>query len=210
MAFNQNSERPEVHIPVRFQRQETLPQRAGEAARATGHVGAPETRQEPPAERDDGVAQAPRQVGPMRDPGQDVEQWRDRALRLQAEMANLRKRQERLTEQRVAEERERLVAQFAAVADDLERALAAGTSSLDTLRQGVGLTQQALLRMLAREGVLPIHPRGEMFDPRWHEAVSTVPHTAVGVRPNTVVDVTRDGYRIGDRLVRPAHVVVAV
>jgi len=140
----------------------------------------------------------------------DAGAWRDQSLRLRAEMDNFRRRQQRLTEERVAEERERLISQFATVADDLERALESGDSSLAGLRQGVALTHQAWMRLLAREGVESIRPTGEMFDPRWHEAVSTVPYGAIGVRPDTVVEVVRDGYRIGDRLVRPARVIVAV
>jgi len=203
----------EVRIPVRVQRKETLPQRAADAARAAeAELPAEKRREQPDDEMHSGnaeVRKVPRGTPPVDREG-DVEQWRDRALRLQAEMENFRKRQQRLAEERVVEERERLISQFASIADDLERALEAGISSVTSLREGVALTHQALTRLLAREGAEVIRPKGEMFDPAWHEAVSTVPHNAVGVRANTVVEVVRDGYRIGDRLVRPARVVVAV
>lgn len=192
----------EVRIPVRVERRQTLPQRAAEATLQGEGTPAHENHEEQP------VIEQPSPAVSDREP--DVEVWRDRALRLQAEMENFRKRQQRLTDERVAEERERLLSQFATVADDLERALEAGNSSLAGLREGVALTYQAVIRLLAREGAEPIRPKGEMFDPEWHEAVGTVPSAVVGVRPNTVVDIVRDGYRIGDRLVRPARVIVAV
>jgi molecular chaperone GrpE len=203
-AFDTNKGRGEVRVPVRVQHKETLPQKVeGESPARESHEGQPEVhrqrREQTPPEGRAALGQS-----------DDNDEWRDRALRLQAEMENFRKRQQRLAEARVAEERERLIAQFATIADDLERALEAGSANVASLREGVSLTHKALIRLLAREGAEPIRPKGEMFDPEWHEAVSTVPYTAVGVRPNTVVNVIRDGYRIGDRLVRPARVVVAV
>jgi molecular chaperone GrpE len=203
----------EVRIPVRVQRKETLPQRAEDAIPRRQATSIGENREEQlRVEQDSRGPVAPQrsEAPAVPDREGDPEEWRDRALRLQAEMENFRKRQQRLADQRVAEERERLISQFATIADDLERALEAGSTSLAGLREGVALTHQAVMRLLAREGVEPIRPKGEIFDPEWHEAVSAVPSAAAGVRPNTVVDVVRDGYRIGERLVRPAHVIVAV
>jgi len=138
----------------------------------------------------------------------DLEMWRDRALRLQAEMENFRKRQQRLTEERIAEERERLLRSFLRVADDLERALRADRADSESLRQGVQLTRQGLLRLLEQEGAEPITAQGQPFDPAWHEAVGAVP-SGDGVQPETVVEVVQEGYRLGDRLLRPARVIVA-
>jgi len=135
--------------------------------------------------------------------------WRDRAQRLQAEMENFRKRQQRLADERVAADRERLLRAFLNVADDLERALNADGMDAESLRQGVRLTHQTMKRLLAQEGADPIQAEGEPFDPTWHEAVSTVPHQQAGVEPDTVVEVIQGGYRLGDRLLRPARVVVA-
>ena len=71
------------------------------------------------------------------------------------------------------------------------------------------MTHRSMMKLLEREGVEQIEAKGQSFDPKWHEAVSAVPHKAVGVEPNTVVEVTQPGYRIGERLLRPARVVVA-
>ena len=140
---------------------------------------------------------------------ESLEVWRDRALRLQAERENFRKRQQRLAEERIAEGRERVLRSFLQVADDLERVLNADEVDVKSLRQGVNLTYQTLLRLLAQEGVEPIQAVGQPFDPAWHEAVGTIPYQNAGVEPNTVVELEQEGYRLGDRLLRPARVIVA-
>jgi molecular chaperone GrpE len=140
---------------------------------------------------------------------ESLDVWRDRALRLEAEIDNFRKRQRRLSEDRVAADRERLLRAFLAVADNLARALSTSGTDVESLRQGVELTYQSLMRLLDQEGVEPVEAEGELFDPMWHEAVSTVSHEEVGVEPETVVEVVQPGYRLGERLLRPARVVVA-
>jgi len=141
--------------------------------------------------------------------GEEVDMWRDRALRLQADMENFRKRQQRLADERVAAERERLLRAFLRVADDLERALGADGTDAESLRQGVDLTHQGLMHIIDQEGAEPIEAAGRPFDPAWHEAVGTVPSRHVGAAPDTVFKVVQPGYRIGDRLLRPARVIVA-
>ena len=158
------------------------------------------------------------QAGPGVDeihPGEQADQaesadWRDRALRLQAEMDNYRKRQQRLAEDKVEAERQRLLRSFLPVVDDLERALAAPSADGRGLREGVQLTHRAALQLLQREGVEPIREQGRPFDPHRHEAVATVDHTRLGVEPDTIVEVLEPGYRQQDQLLRPARVVVAI
>jgi molecular chaperone GrpE len=141
---------------------------------------------------------------------ESAEVWRDRALRLQAEIENFRKRQQRLADERIVADRQRLLGSFLRVADDLQRALDADAADVDSLRQGVDLTYQTLMHVLDQEGAEPIEAEGQPFDPTWHEAVSTVPHQHAGAEPDTVVKVVQAGYRLGDRLLRPARVIVAV
>ena len=138
-----------------------------------------------------------------------LELWRDRAMRLQAEMENFRKRQRRLADERFTADRERLLRAFLRVSDDLERALGADGADADSLRRGVDLTHQGLMRVLNQEGVEPIQVVGQPFDPTWHEAVSALPHQQTSAKPNTVVEVVQTGYRLEDRLLRPARVIVA-
>jgi len=140
---------------------------------------------------------------------EELEMWKDRALRLEAEMDNFRKRQQRLAEERIVADRERLLRAFLAVADDLSRALSADGADAESLRQGVDMTYQGLMRLLDQEGVEPIQAEGRPFDPTLHEAVGTVDHEEVGAEPETVVEVVQPGYRLGERLLRPARVIVA-
>jgi molecular chaperone GrpE len=158
--------------------------------------------------------------------------WRDRALRLQAEMDNYRKRQQRLAQVEIQSERQRLLGNFLEIVDDLERALAAhdaagaaspddrhgtgnrhiktGPPSRADLYRGVELTHRSALHLLQKEGVEPIHAENQPFDPNWHEAVTTVPRNGHQVDPGTVTQVLQAGYRLGDHLLRPAKVVVAI
>jgi molecular chaperone GrpE len=140
---------------------------------------------------------------------EELEMWKDRALRLEAEIDNFRKRQRRLSEDRVAADRERLLRAFLGVADNLARALKSEGQDSEGLRAGVDLTYQSLMRLLKQEGVEEIEAQGQLFDPLWHEAVSTVSHEEADAEPETVVKVVQPGYRVGDRLLRPARVVVA-
>jgi molecular chaperone GrpE len=141
---------------------------------------------------------------------EDLELWRDRALRLQAEMENYRKRQQRLAEEQVLADRERVMRAFLDVADDLARALNAHEADPVSLRQGVAITYRNLKQALDREGVQAIDAEGRPFDPAWHKAVGVVPHQEAGVRPQTVVEVLDEGYRLDKRVLRPARVIVAV
>ena len=137
-------------------------------------------------------------------------EWKDRALGLAAEMDNFRKRQRRIAEDRIRAERERLLGAFLPIADDLDRALANAEHTSEGLREGVALTYDALMAFLKREGVTPMDAQGRPFDPRFHDAVDSVQHEIVGVEPNTIVRVERAGYKLGDRVLRPAQVIVAI
>jgi molecular chaperone GrpE len=95
------------------------------------------------------------------------------------------------------------------VLDNLERALAsAGDGDGDGgLAEGVRLVLSELRGVLAREGVEPLEPEGEQFDPTLHEALST--REQDGAEPGVVLDVVEKGYRMSDTVIRPARVVVS-
>lgn len=143
------------------------------------------------------------------------EDLKDQALRLAAEMENLRKR----TARDVVEARSYSIAGFARdmlnVSDNLRRALDAvptearekGEAGLNALVEGVEMTERAMLSALERHGVKQIDPKGERFDPHFHQAMFEVPDPS---QPeNTVVQVVQQGYVIGERVLRPAMVGVA-
>ena len=141
---------------------------------------------------------------------QAVEQ-RDEYLRdlqrLAADFDNYRKRTVRDQEALVARAHERLVKELLPIMDDLERALNAAEVHDDaTVVEGVRLVQRALQSALEREGLAEIETDGP-FDPHVHEALLAQPGD--GVEPGSVLEVVQKGYRLGDRVLRPARVVVA-
>jgi molecular chaperone GrpE len=143
------------------------------------------------------------------------DELKDRALRVAAEMENLRRR----TARDVHDARAYAVANFArdmlSVSDNLRRALdaipveakASGDAGFKALIEGVELTERAMLSALERHGVKKLEPEGEKFDPNFHQAMFEVPNPEVPA--NTVVQVVQPGYSIGERVLRPAMVGVA-
>ena len=136
----------------------------------------------------------------------------DRALRLQAEFENFRKRGIRDREESQRYGHQNLVKDLLVTVDNLERAIEHGEGgderSLDGIVQGVELVHRELLAALAKYGVSAIEALREPFDPNLHEAVGQVPSDECS--PNTVIEVLEKGYRIHDRMVRPARVIVSV
>jgi molecular chaperone GrpE len=126
--------------------------------------------------------------------------------RVAADFENYRKRVARDQESLVARAHERLVKELLPVLDDLERALAAAEEHEEAkLEEGVRLVHQELRDALKREGLAEIETNGR-FDPHIHEALLSQPSDA---EEGSVLEVVQKGYRLGDRVVRPARVVVA-
>ncbi len=126
--------------------------------------------------------------------------------RVAAEFENYRKRVLRAQESLVARAHERLVKELLPVLDDLERALAAAEEHEEaTLEEGVRLVHRELADALAREGLAEIETNG-VFDPHVHEALLSQPSDQ---DEGSVLEVVQKGYRLGDRVLRPARVVVA-
>lgn len=146
------------------------------------------------------------QLNEVNSPVAEEKEWQGKALRLQAEMDNFRKRQTRRADEAIAVERERLLSLFLPAIDNLERALAQPQVVNDTLRQGVELTHREIMRRLEGEGVTRLETIGQQLDPELHEAVAAIPAQA---ESGTVVKELEAGYKIGDKLLRPARVVVA-
>ncbi len=101
---------------------------------------------------------------------------------------------------------ERLIGELLPILDDLERALVAAAEHEEAqLEEGVRLVHRSLAGLLERQGVKAIEADGK-FDPHVHEALLSQPSEA---EEGSVLDVVQKGYRLGDRVVRPARVVVA-
>jgi len=126
--------------------------------------------------------------------------------RVAAEFENYRKRVLRDQESLVARAHERLVKELLPVLDDLERALAAAEEHEEAkLEEGVRLVHRELKAALDREGLAEIDTNG-VFDPHVHEALLSQPSEA---EEGSVLEVLQKGYKLGDRILRPARVVVA-
>ena len=129
------------------------------------------------------------------------------AQRVQADFENFRKRALRDQERLVAHAHERLVRELLPILDDLERTLEAAERHEEAqLVEGVKLVEKSLRAALAKEGLKEIVTEGQ-FDPHVHEALLTQPSDRA--EPGSVVDVVQRGYRLGDKVVRPARVIVA-
>ena len=126
--------------------------------------------------------------------------------RLAAEFENYRKRVAREQESVSVRAAERLVKELLPIVDDLERALAAAEEHEEAkLEEGVRLVHRQLAGVLEREGLTEI-PTGGRFDPHVHEALLSQPSDE---DEGTVIEVLQKGYSLGDRVLRPARVVIA-
>ena len=129
-----------------------------------------------------------------------------RLQRLAAEFDNYRKRNARENAALVERANERLVKELLPVLDDLARALDAAEEHEEAkLEEGVRLVHRSLAELLAKQGLAEIETDGK-FDPHVHEALLSQPSDA---EEGTVIEVVQKGYKLGDRVLRPARVVVA-
>jgi len=135
------------------------------------------------------------------------DEYLDALQRLKAEFDNYRKRTARDQQQLAARAHERLVKELLPVLDDLERALAAAEDHEEAqLEDGVRLVHRALVDALLKEGLAEIETDGQ-FDPHVHEALLSQPDD--DKESGAILDVLQKGYRIGDKVLRPARVIVA-
>lgn len=131
-------------------------------------------------------------------------------LRAQAELQNVRKRLERDAENSRKFVLEKFAGELLAVADSLDRglaSLAADDEALKPAREGMELTLKLFKDTLRKFDVEEIDPKGQPFNPQFHEAVAQVPNP--DVPPNTVIEVMQKGFQLSGRLLRPAMVLVS-
>ena len=139
-----------------------------------------------------------------------LEKERDEYLndlrRVAADFDNYRKRTARDQESLVARAHERLVKELLPVLDDLERALEAAAEHEEArLEEGVRLVHRELRDALAKEGLVEIETNSR-FDPHVHEALLSQPSEQ---DDGAILEVIQKGYRLGDRVLRPARVVIS-
>jgi molecular chaperone GrpE len=129
----------------------------------------------------------------------------DRYRRALADLDNYRKRAAREVERRTAEVREAMILDWLDVVDSVERAMQVEPEG--PCQEGLLAVMQQMDSVLQRHGVTRTGAPGETFDPERHDAVAT--QAAGATPPHTVVQVPRSGFALGDRVIRPAQVVVA-
>jgi molecular chaperone GrpE len=138
-----------------------------------------------------------------------AENW-DKALRASAELENVRRRVEREAAMAQKYALERVLGELVTVLDSLELGLKAVAGEDEETRkhlEGLQLTHRQFWATLERYGVSVIDPQGQPFNPELHEAVSMLESSEAA--PNHVLSVMQKGYRLHERLLRPAMVVVA-
>ncbi|MBT8118428.1 MAG: nucleotide exchange factor GrpE [Gammaproteobacteria bacterium] len=134
------------------------------------------------------------------------ENW-EQYLRAKAEMDNLRRRNAKDVENAHKYGIEKFVNELLPVMDSMGMGLAVEDASAESLREGMELTMNMLMKMMEKLGIEEIDPLNEKFDPEKHQAMTMQPNAEV--EPNTVIAVMQKGYSLNDRLIRPAMVMVS-
>jgi molecular chaperone GrpE len=162
-------------------------------------------RAEPRREAEDEIYPEPQPDTPEPD-ATDV--WKDRYLRLHADLENTKKRLARSSAQEVEAQKEALLRDLLPVADGLDLALMHTQDKSDNrgILQGIEMVRDILNKFFINHDVKAIDAWGKPFDPRLHQAIGVMRHPKFP--PNTVVKVEQKGYLYGDKLLRPAQVVV--
>jgi molecular chaperone GrpE len=139
----------------------------------------------------------------------DLDRFRDLALRTQADFENYKKRSAREKEEAIKYANSSLLERLVGIIDNFELGLAAAKEQgVDSpIYSGMVLVQKQLNDLLAENGLQPIEAEGKTFDPNMHEAIAHEPSDRIP--EESVVRQTRRGYRLKDRLLRPAKVIVS-
>lgn len=146
---------------------------------------------------------------------EEAGKFKDQLLRTLAEMDNLRKRTEREKAEATLYAASNFARDILSVSDNMDRALATAeadhlkeaTEPVKNLVAGVEMTRRELLNVFERHGIKRVDPLGEKFDPHYHQAMFEVPTSEKP--PGTVMQVMQPGFKIGERVLRPALVGVA-
>lgn len=160
---------------------------------------------EPCANVADGDAASESVAGKM---AGEAAEWRDKYMRLSAEFDNYRKRTLREKMELVSSAGEDVMKSLLPILDDFERAIKAmsGTGDMDSMREGVVLIYNKLKDTLRAKGLTEIEAMGSVLDTDLHEAVAKVP--GVKADKGKIIDVVQKGYKLGDKVIRYAKVVV--
>ncbi|MBR1762645.1 MAG: nucleotide exchange factor GrpE [Eubacterium sp.] len=137
----------------------------------------------------------------------ELKDTKDQLLRTAAEYANYRARSAKEKEQTYSNAKGNVIAELLPAIDNLERALAQENSDYEALKKGVQMTLDGIMASLEKLGVEQYGENGDAFDPNFHNAVMHIEDESLD--ENVVTDVFQKGYKINDRVIRPAMVKTA-
>lgn len=159
----------------------------------------------PQAQAEDGrEAELPGEENPLE---KELADTKEQLLRVTAEYANFRKRSEKEKNESFSFATANAVSEILGVVDNLERALANEQEDYEGLKKGVQMTYDGLMASLEKLGVSVCGSVGEEFDPNFHNAVMHIEDE--NQKENVIVEVFQKGYRLNDKVVRPAMVKTA-
>ncbi len=141
---------------------------------------------------------------------QKADEHQDQMMRAHADLENLKRRHAQDLEKAHKYALDKFVNELLSVCDSLELGYAASqdaSADVAKLREGTQLTLKMLSDVMQKFGVEQYDPKGEIFNPELHQAMSMQPRD--GVEPNTVIEVMQKGYSLNGRLIRPAMVMVS-
>lgn len=161
------------------------------------------------ADKKDGISDLEGKLQEIQEKEKEAIDYYDRYLRLSAEMENFKKRAEREKGETYKFANENLLKDLLPILDNLERAMEHGQEAENSkaLLEGVEMIHKGFLTVLEKYGVTRVEALGEEFDPNQHEAVMV--QEDAGRAPGLVIAQLQKGYRLHNRLVRPAMVVVS-
>ncbi len=160
-----------------------------------------ETEEAPVAEA---VEEGPSELEKLQ---QEMSDLRNEMLLMRADTDNLRKRLQREKQDSVQFANERLIRELIPIFENLERALAANDTNIDSLKEGVQLTSNQVQALFKKENVETIQAIGKPFDPSIHEVLSQI--ESPDHDENTVIEEYSKGYRLNGRVLLPARVVTS-
>ncbi len=141
---------------------------------------------------------------------QELAEQKDKYLRLLADFENFRRRTAKEKIEFLEQANAKLILELLPVLDDFERAaksMEAPETSIESVKNGITLVYGKFLKSLERQGLMPIHSNGEVFDVEKHEAITQIPAPTEDLR-GKIVDTVEKGYTLGEKVVRFAKVVI--
>ncbi len=209
MSNEQSAEQPETERDVREEAREEEQEQAG-ATEASAETGEAEQEASADTPSDDPQAEIDRLRAELEQAEARADENWQRVLRTEAEKDNIRKRAQKDVDSARKQAVEKMANELLGVRDSLELGVDAAQqedADIAKVREGTELTLRMLSQAMEKFSIVEIDPLGEKFDTDFHQAMSM--QEVEGYESNTVYQVMQKGYRLEDRLLRPALVMVA-